>query len=77
MVTNKGLRPTITDTRPSYASIQEAAGHLHVNPRTIRRMIARGELTGFRLGPRVIRVDLNELQAIMRPIPSGKARLDG
>lgn len=54
--------------RPRWTSIDEAAAYAAVNPRTIRRYIARGFLTGARFGPRLIRVDLNELDAMLRPI---------
>jgi excisionase family DNA binding protein len=52
------------------ASIHEAAKYAAVNPRTIRRRIADGSLTGYRLGARVLLVDLNELDALLRPIPT-------
>lgn len=52
------------------ASIAVAADYARVCRRTIRRRIAAGELTGYRFGPRVIRVDLDELDALMRPIPT-------
>ena len=48
----------------------EAAAYAGVCTRTIRRMISRGELTGYRLGQRLILVDLNELDAALRPIPA-------
>lgn len=51
-------------------SIQHAAEYLGVAEKTIRRMIARGDLTGYRAGPRLIRVDLNELDAMLRVIPT-------
>jgi hypothetical protein len=38
--------------------------------RTLRRYISCGQLTGDRVGPRLIKVDLNELDAIARPIPT-------
>jgi excisionase family DNA binding protein len=46
------------------------AEHVGVSEKTLRRWIAGGILTGYRVGPRMIRVDLDELEAIMRPIPS-------
>jgi excisionase family DNA binding protein len=52
-----------------YASIAEAAAYLDVSQKTIRRMIAAGEIHGYRFSGRVLRVDLNELNAI-RPIPT-------
>jgi len=38
-----------------------------VTTRTIRAMIADGRLTGYRSGTRLVRVDLNEIDDIMRP----------
>ena len=63
------MPPDKTLTR-RYASIDAAAAFVGVNPRTIRRRIAAGELTGYRIGKRLIRVDLNEVDAILRPIPT-------
>jgi excisionase family DNA binding protein len=53
-----------------YATIEAEAERLDVNPRTIRRMIARGQLTGYRFGERMIRVDPAEVDSLMRPIPT-------
>jgi len=50
------------------ASLADAADYAAVNPRTIRRRIADGSLTGYRLGARILRVDLEELDALLRPI---------
>lgn len=54
-----------------YITITEAAEYLQISDRTVRRLIADGELTGYRLGQtgRTIRVDLNEIdQQLMRPM---------
>jgi excisionase family DNA binding protein len=48
-------------------SIGEAADYLKASPRTIRRMIADGDITGYRPNKRLIRVDLNEIEAAMKP----------
>ena len=53
--------------RRRYASIKESAEYLGVTDRTIRQMIADGRLTGYRNGGRLIRLDLNEIDASMRP----------
>lgn len=55
------------------SSIPGAADYAAVSTKTIRRRIADGSLTGYRFGTRVIRVDLNELDELLRPIPSAKA----
>ena len=54
------------------ASIPEAAEYASVCTKTLRRRIADGTLPAYRLGPRVLRVDLDELDAAMRPIPSAR-----
>ena len=54
-----------------YVTIAEAAEYLQISDRTVRRLIADGELTGYRMGQsrRVVRVDLNEIdEELMRPI---------
>lgn len=55
------------------ASIQEAARLCAVHPDTIRRRISSGQLTAYRFGPKLIRVDVTELEALLRPIPTVKA----
>ena len=51
-------------------SIYAAADHLDVSAMTIRRYIAQGLLTGHRVGRRLIRVDLAEVEALLKPIPT-------
>lgn len=50
-----------------YAKLKEAAAYLHVTERTVRQMIADGRLVGYRSGGRLVRVDLNEVDAAMQP----------
>jgi len=54
-------------SRRRYVKLAEAAKYLGVTDRTIRQMIADGRLTGYRNGARLVRVDLNELDAAMTP----------
>ncbi len=58
--------PTTNSARRRYAKISEAAEYLAVNERTVRDMIADGRITGYRNGPRLIRVDLNDIDASMQ-----------
>jgi excisionase family DNA binding protein len=53
-----------------YGSIDQAARLVGVSSRTIRRRIADGSLTGYRFGPRVIRVDLDEVDSLLKRIPA-------
>jgi excisionase family DNA binding protein len=49
----------------------EAADYLGVSDRTIRAYIARGDLPASRVrGSRVIRIAADDLDAMLRPIPT-------
>jgi excisionase family DNA binding protein len=66
----------MADTRTSrrrYVKIAEAAEYLQVTERTIRQMIADGRLTGYKSGTRLVRLDINQIDAAMRPF-GGAAR---
>lgn len=58
--------------RPTgWCSITQAASALSVSRDTVRRMIDRGELYAERLGPRLVRVDLDSIRST--PLgPSGQ-----
>jgi excisionase family DNA binding protein len=49
-----------------------AAAYADVSTRTLRRYIAHGRLTGYRVGPRLVKIDLNELDELARPIPTAR-----
>jgi excisionase family DNA binding protein len=49
--------------RPKYASMKTAAETYDVDQATIKRWIARGMIRGYRMGERLIKVDLNEIDA--------------
>lgn len=65
--------PPVANPARRLASLSSAAEYADVCERTLRRRIAAGDLTGYRFGPRVIRIDLNELDAALRPIPSARS----
>lgn len=56
-------------------TLDAAARSLGVSARTIRRYIATGALTGYRLGPRLLRVDSAEVVGLARPIPTVVGRI--
>lgn len=65
------MQDTSSIQRRRYVKMSDAAKYLQVTERTIRQMIADGRLTGYRNGNRLVRVDLNELDAAMQPFGGG------
>lgn len=59
-----------TAARTRYVTLSDAAECLSVTERTVRNYIARGELTGYRIGARAIRIDQRELDGLLKPIPT-------
>lgn len=54
-------------TRKNYESLAEAAKRTHVSVRTLRRWIAQGRLNAYRAGPRLLRIDPDDVDAMMKP----------
>lgn len=48
----------------------EAAQHLGVAPRTLRRMVSEGRVPAYRLGPRLVRFKIADLDAALNRIPT-------
>lgn len=62
-------RTVTTRTNRRWATLAEAGEHVGLSQKTLRRQIAAGHITGYRIG-RALRVDLNELDDLLRPIPT-------
>jgi len=62
---------SLESTDPRWISQSEATEYLGVTERTIRRMVAAGDLPAYRLGKRLLRFKLTDLDALMRPVPTG------
>ena len=63
-------RPAVGGRERRLVSLERAAEYTDQSVRSVRRLIASGDLTGYRMGKRAIRVDLNEVDALLRPIPT-------
>jgi excisionase family DNA binding protein len=48
-------------------TVRYAADYLGVHPFTIRRYITQGRLRGYRTGPKLWRIDLDSLHALVVP----------
>ena len=53
-----------------YETIAGAAARCLVSSKTIRRRIAEGQLTAYRFGPQLIRLDPAEVDGLLRRIPT-------
>ena len=54
---------------------QQAADLLSVTDRTLRNMISRGAITGYKVpGVRAVRVDKDEIMSKLKTIPTAVAR---
>lgn len=59
-----------TASQPLRLKLSAAAARHDVHPDTLRRRIARGDLHAYRLGARIITVDVAELDELFRPVPT-------
>lgn len=58
-----------------YASVRAAADLYDVDEKTVRRWISSGLITGYKVGPQLVRVDLNEVEAkVVQVIPAAQAQ---
>jgi excisionase family DNA binding protein len=61
---------TDLDTLASWLSVDEFATRAGVATKTVRRWIAAGRLTVVRMGPKLLRIDPNDLHGLTTPSPS-------
>jgi excisionase family DNA binding protein len=54
-----------------WLSLREAATILGISVDTLRRSVSSGKLPASRLGRRLIRVRITDLERLYRPIPAG------
>lgn len=51
-----------------YGTVDDAARILSCAPKTVRNLISRGELAGYRIGTQMLRVDLREVRELPQRI---------
>lgn len=57
-------------TNRRLATIDEAAEYTRISTQTLRKYISDGKLRAYRAGPRLVRIDLNDVDAMLRQIPT-------
>jgi len=63
---------TSSTLRPEYMSLQDAAALYAVSVDLLRERIRTGELPAVHAGRRLIRVRVDELQRMFRPLPAAR-----
>ena len=56
--------------RQQFESLSRAAERTGLSTKTLRRRIANGQLAAYRSGPRVLRVDAADVDALMVRVPT-------
>lgn len=54
-----------TTARRTFESLAQAAERTNLSTRTLRRRIADGSLPAYRVGPRVLRVDPDDIDQLL------------
>jgi excisionase family DNA binding protein len=69
---SRGLLPDMANTNkaplPPLPSVEQAANYVGVDPKTVQRWISQGRLSAKRNGPRLIRLDRDEVLQLGRPV---------
>lgn len=63
-------------TRPQFESMQSGADRLGVSIKTFRRYISQGTVPAYRVGDKTIRVRCDDVDAMVRRIPTAAASQD-
>ena len=56
----------------TYESLAEAAERTKMSVKTLRRRIASGELPAYRCGTKILRVDPDDVDELMKPLLGGR-----
>jgi excisionase family DNA binding protein len=72
------LSASEAQTSHRYVPLADAATYAGVPPGTVRDWIRRGILPAYRIGPRLLQVNLDDIDDLRRPVataakPAGKA----
>ena len=72
MAAKPSTKQSPLDESKKFVRMDVAAQRWDVHVDAIRRLIASGQVTGYRLNGRIIRVDQAEVDSCFRPIPTLK-----
>ncbi|MFK5584338.1 excisionase family DNA-binding protein [Serinicoccus sp. LYQ131] len=64
------LATPVLTRRRQFESLTEASQRTGLSTRTLRRRIAEGQLPAYRTGPRILRLDTEDVDRLMVRIPT-------
>ena len=67
------VAPSACKESSELLQVHQAALIGNCSTNTIRNLIARGDLTAYRFGPRMIRIRRQDLEALLHPYRGGQA----
>ena len=70
---NRATRRRAPKIERAYVGVAEAATSLDITEKTVRKMIALGELPARRINPRIIRIRIADLESLGERIGGGAA----
>lgn len=56
---------------PELMTLTEVADRFGVHYRTVRRWVSEGRINAVRIGPKLLKVDANNVAALMKPVGGG------
>ncbi len=65
-------RRAAPDPEPRYVVFNEAVAYAGVPKKTMRDWISKGILPAYRIGPRLLQIDLNDIDRLRRRVPTAQ-----
>jgi excisionase family DNA binding protein len=59
-------------TEPRFVSFKEACDYAGIPKGTMRDWVRRGLLPAYRIGPRLLQIDLNDIDRMRRRVPTAE-----
>jgi excisionase family DNA binding protein len=67
-------RKTQPEAEPRFALFNDACDYAVVPPGTMRDWIRRGVIPAYRIGPRLLQIDLNDIDRLRRRVPAAAVK---
>ncbi len=72
MPRSKTAAATVNDDQPRFVPFPEACRYAGVGANTMRDWIRQGILPAYRIGPKLLQVDLNDIDRLRQRVPAAR-----